>query len=201
VNDIAAALDKITDSGRFELLATAVLRRARPELAALIHTGINAEGKPVPSPTDGMGLVAGTSHHFGSLQHTTCSLDALRRKWLGRKGDIVKAVALIRDERQRNPSAELTLVLTTNRVPDETLFREAQVKAREHLIELDIWERTRLADFLEHNPDGQWLARQYLNIPQRRLSTDLLADVCQRSADALSKKLLYDTRAWIERSL
>jgi hypothetical protein len=201
LNDVAAALDKMTDSGRFELLATAVLRRARPELAAIIHTGVNAGGKPIPSPIDGIGLLARTSPHFGSLQHTTCSQEELRRKWLGREGDIAKAAALIGDERQRNPSAKLTLVLTTNRVPDETLFRDAQAKAREALIELDIWERTRLADFLEHDPDGQWLARQYLNIPQRRLSTDLLADVCQRNADAFTKTLLDDPGAWIERAL
>jgi hypothetical protein len=76
MSHVATTLDAITDSGKFELIATAVLRRARPELTAIIHTGINAEGKPVPSPIDGIGLLAGTSNHFGAIQHTTCSLSA-----------------------------------------------------------------------------------------------------------------------------
>lgn len=199
MNEIATALDRITDSGRFELLATAVLRRARPEFAAIIHTGVNAEGKSIPSPIDGIGLLPGVSQHFGTIQHTTCSLSELRRKWLGTEGDIAKAATLIREERQRNPEAELTLVLTSNRVPDETLFRDAHSLASSSSIHLDIWERTRLADFLQHNPDGQWLARKFLGVPQSRLSSDLLADISQRSAEALARTLLDDPAAWIDR--
>ena len=40
---MAAALDAITDTGQFELIATAVLRTARPDLAAIIHTGVSAQ--------------------------------------------------------------------------------------------------------------------------------------------------------------
>jgi hypothetical protein len=47
----AAALDAIADSGLFELIATSVLRRARPDFAGLIHTGVNPSGRAVASPT------------------------------------------------------------------------------------------------------------------------------------------------------
>jgi hypothetical protein len=112
MSDSATALDGITDSGEFELIATAVLRRVRPELAAVIHTGINAQGRPIPSPVDGIGVLPDAPGHFAMLQHTTCSAGELRRKWLGADGDIGKAATVIRSERQRNPSAQLTLVLT-----------------------------------------------------------------------------------------
>jgi hypothetical protein len=48
------ALEGITDEGAFELLITAILGLAEPEYQRLIHVGINAQGKTIRSPVDGI---------------------------------------------------------------------------------------------------------------------------------------------------
>ncbi len=48
----AEALEKITDRGKFELLVTSVLRKHNRDYAAIIHTGINAQGETIKSPVD-----------------------------------------------------------------------------------------------------------------------------------------------------
>ena len=202
MSESATALDAISDAAQFESLATAVLRRARQDCASLIHTGINAEGKPVPSPIDGITVLSGSSPpRFIMLQHTTTARVALRSKWIGENGDIGKAAERIARERERTPNTRLTLILTTNRVPDEALVRDAHACAHAADIELDIWDQSRLADFLDHNPDGQWFRKIYLGIDQQRLSEDLLAELSERSARALRETVLDESTAWVDRVL
>jgi len=50
-------LEAMTDEGEFELLATAILAKANPLYASVLHLGINASGKTIPSPIDGFCLV------------------------------------------------------------------------------------------------------------------------------------------------
>jgi hypothetical protein len=47
-------LSEMSDEGLFERLATAVLREADPRYSALVHPGVNADGKTVKSPLDGI---------------------------------------------------------------------------------------------------------------------------------------------------
>lgn len=202
MSESATTLETIADSGAFESLATAVLRRAHRHCKSIIHTGVNAVGKPVRSAVDGVAVVPGAFPlHFIMLQHTTIARPALRGKWMDENGDIAKAVAIISRERKRTPDARLTLVLTSNRIPDESLVRDAHVRAKAANIELDIWDQSRLVDFLDHDPDGQWLRKIYLGIDQQRLSKDLLTNLSERSARALREIVLDDTEAWVERSL
>ncbi|MBX9926517.1 MAG: hypothetical protein K2Y05_09175, partial [Hyphomicrobiaceae bacterium] len=57
----ARKLADMTDEGRFERLATAVLRASNPVYAALLHTGVNADGKTVKAPVDGFAFVPGAT--------------------------------------------------------------------------------------------------------------------------------------------
>jgi len=202
MNESATSLEGMSDTGQFELLATAVLRRAHPNCTNLIHTGINAEGKPIRSPIDGITLIPGSSPpRFVMIQHTTDARTKLRGKWMGDGEDIAKAATLINQERQRAPEAQLTLILTTNRIPNEDVFRDAHTFANSLDIDLDIWDRSRLSDFLDNTPDGQWLRHIYLGISQERLSFDLLAAISEQSANSFQATLLDTPEAWIDRKL
>src|SRR6266851_2683711 len=91
----AALLEGMTDRAKFELLATGVLRKAEPIYAAIIHTGVNAQGETIVSPLDGIHLIPGSSPaHYVFVQHTTEDRAKLRGKWLtARDADLTKAIA------------------------------------------------------------------------------------------------------------
>jgi hypothetical protein len=198
----AVALETITDEGLFESLAVAVLRRADPAYSSLIETGTNASGRTVRSPVDGIALgFGGSASGLLTAHHTTCSAAELRRKWLGEDGDLQKASRLLAEERIRTPTATMTLVLTTNKVPAEDLVRDVGFRASGAGIGIDIWERSRLADVLDNEPYGHWLRAKYLGIAQQLLSVELLHDISRRSVDALEATLLDSPEAWVNREL
>jgi hypothetical protein len=215
-NETVRALSEITDPGLFEHLAAAVLRSARPELYRnLTQPGINADGKPVKSPVDTISFVPGSNPpHMIAGHHTTCEREDLRKKWLhdpstvvprrGSKptapaGDVIKTAAIANDERVNTPDLRVTLALTTNQEPPEETTREAESTARKIGIELDIWSRSRIADHLDHHPDGQWLRRKYLGIEQERLSIELLRELSKRSIE--ENQLPAPEEARIERDI
>jgi hypothetical protein len=207
-------LAKLTDSGLFELLASSILRRYEPSCKNLIHTGINAQGKTVKSPLDGVTFVEGENPpHLIAVHHTICSERELENKWLHEPttvrpkkdkptapaGDFVKTVAIVKEIRSKYPELKATLILTTNQEPSEALVREINLLATSEQIELRILSRSVLADYLDNYPDGQWYRRQYLGIEQERLSPDLLDKLCRKS---LQINRPPDTKeAWIEREL
>lgn len=203
-NDTARALSEITDPGLFEHLATAVLRTARPDLYAnLTQPGVNAEGKPIQSPVDAVAFVPGSKPpHMIAAHHTT--QDDLRKKWLHdpsgvapRKdarstapaGDLLKTADIVIEERTKTPDLCVTLALTTNEEPADGLTRDAERTAQSYGIVLDIWSRSRLAHFLDNDPNGQWLRRKYLGIEQERLSLELLRVLANKSLDAHEPKV------------
>ena len=209
------AVEGITDPGLFERLATAVLRRADILYRALAHTGVNAEGKPVKAPVDGICFeLRADPPHMILVHHTITARDALREKWLHdpatvkpRKGaasasppgDLVKTAALVADERRRRPFLRATLALTTNAEPSVDLIREVVQAGGEHGIEGDLWTRSRLCDFLDNEPDGQWIRRSLLGIEQQRLSVELFREL---SATSLRIHAPPDNpEAWIPRTL
>lgn len=200
-NDTIRALAEITDTGLFENLATAVMRSAKPELYVnLTQPGVNADGKTVKSPVDGISFVPGANpRHMVTAHHTIGLQKDLQAKWLhdpstvtprnrskkstAPAGDLVKTVAIASDERRKTLNLNVTLALTTNKEPPEDVTREAERTAHAHGIVLDIWSGSRIADYLDHTPDGQWLRKKYLGIKQERLSHDLLRELSRKSLE------------------
>ena len=209
------ALSSITDTGLFERLATAVLREANPLYESLIHTGVNVGGQTIKGPLDGVSFISGAEPpHMISVHHTTGDRDKLRKKWLhdpstirSKKatvqksglGDILKTAEIYKDERVRTPGLVGTLVLTITSDPPEDVVRDAEAKARVDGITIDFWPASRIAHFLDTDPNGQYLRNQYLGITQERLSSNLLHDLSKKSLDVFS--LPDDPVAWVDRNL
>lgn len=196
------ALSQITDAGLFERLATAVLRQADSAFYSnLTHTGMNADGKTVKAPVDGIAFVSGSiPPHMVTAHHASVAVDDLRKKWLhdpstvkprkGTKptappGDVIKTMRIVSNERNRTPGLRVTLALTTNREPPEDLTRDVAAAANSYGINIDIWSCSRLAHYLDNDPDGQWLRNNYLGIVQQKLSKKLLRELSRSSLDAL----------------
>lgn len=164
-------LSELNSPDEFELIATAVLREAVPEYASLLHVGTNVSGRTVRSPVDGIGV----NIHRGSrklllVQHTITARSGLRRKWLDEKdGDVTKAKAIISYEIARGSVREGTLVLACTSDPDENLVRDVHAAAGDEL-KIDLWPGSRIADFLDRNPEGQWLRKQQFGTAAPRLS-------------------------------
>ena len=194
-------LSALTDPGTFELLATAVLREAGPTYAALVQTGVNEAGRTVRAALDGVAFVPGADPpHMVAVHHTTCARRELERKWLAvPSGDLPKTAAILAEERARTPSMRATLVLTTNEEPPGDLVRCVASAAREAGMGLDLWPASRLAHFLDFNPQGQWIRRHFLGVPEERLSGSLLRDLSRTSLE-LSRPP-DDPDAWIDREV
>ena len=188
----AALLERITDRAKFELLATSVLRKAEPKYAAIIHTGVNAQGETIVSPLDGIHLVPGSSPaHYVLVQHTTEDRRKLRGKWLTAKdADLTKAIAEATTIRNQLTDAKLTVVFCTNQRADVALVRDVTVEATKANVTADFWEQHRLADFLDNSGDGHWLRKQFLGIDAELLSEDLFRDLCRRSVGAYRGRVL-----------
>lgn len=211
----AQALEAITDEGLFELLASAVLRRAHPLCSGLLHPGINASGKTVKSPLDGIYFVPNADPpHLIAVHHTTTASNGLEAKWLhnptlvktrkGTKpsappGDLIKTSEIVTEERKRIPNLQATLFLTTNREPGEVLLRNVHAEGHKHGVTIEIWSRSLLCDFLDHDPTGQWIRADFLGIEQELLSPDLLHKL---SLDSLRQIQTYESpELWVDRAL
>ena len=196
------ALERLTDAGLFEQLATAVLRHSKPVYEHLVHTGINSTGKTIKSPLDGICFEPGANPpHMIAVHHTTTSLKDLRTKWLSTSppGDVATAVAFAKKQREKQPNLRATLVLTTNKEPDADLVACVNESAAASGLLLDLWPRSRIADFLDYDGTGQWLRQVHLGIEQELLSPDLLHTLSHKSLQINSPPSHEDT--WIDRSL
>lgn len=208
MSETALALERMTDAGKFEELVTAVLRRAKPEYRGLIHTGRNPEGKTIKAPVDGVYRVPGSvPSHYVITHHTTSQRGTLRGKWLsetkGKEGDVIKALEWAEKQRQTEPAARVTLVLTCNRIPPEDLVTDVGHACAKGEIVEDIWDLSRLQDFLDIDRDGQWIRKEFLGIEQERLSVDLLRRLSEQScADYIQRGLFgSDQNEWVPRSM
>ena len=198
----AEKLEAITDRGKFEKLATAVLRNVNKDYEAVLHLGVNAAGEPVKSPLDGFCMVPGsTPPKFIMVQHTTTERNQLEKKWLydrtaasrnssNEDGDLIKALHLIGNLKKNFPNAQFLLVLTTNQNLPADLPIKVYAVAATHDIGCDIWDQSRFADFLDTKPEGQWLRKDYLGIPAEILSRSLLQSICLRSLGSYERELL-----------
>jgi len=208
-------LADITDEGLFECLAMAILREANPNYRSFVHTGVNAAGKTVKSPVDGICcLTKDNPPHLFVAHHTTTGREDLEKKWLydpekvkPRKqsravvstGDLIKTAEIVSNQRLQLPNLLATLVLTTNQEPSEDLVRAVTKRGYDFDIEIDIWSRSRLSHFLDNTPVGQWLRHSYLNIDQELLSAELFHDLSLKSLKVHS--LPDDPSAWVSREL
>ncbi len=206
-------LAAITDQGLFERLATAVLRQAEPLCRHLAHPGVNLAGKTVKSTVDGITFAQGANpSHMIAVHHTTCKRKDLKGKWLldpaevqprgGGKptapaGDLIKTATLFAEQKCQIPNLEATLFLTTNKEPPDKLI--CDVHKAGHIAGLDviIWPRSLIADFLDFEPKGQWIRNYFLGIDQERLSEELLHEISRRSLEC--SDLPDDSNLWIDR--
>ena len=209
------ALASMTDAGLFEQLATAVLREANAYYRSLIHTGTNTSGQTIKGIVDGvMFIPEAEPPHMVTVHHTIGDKSNLNKKWLydpstvksksttvkkTPPGDILKTIQLYNDERKRTPNLIGTLVLTVTSDPAIDVIRNAEAKAREGGITIDFWSASRIAHFLDTNPNGQYLRKRYLDIIQERLSKNLLQELSLQSIKKFT--LSDDETAWIDRSM
>lgn len=115
------------------------------------------------------------------IQHTTTARRGLRHKWLAAgDGDVTKARAIADAERTRGTVRAAKLVLCCSIEPDQELIRAVHVAAGGDL-EVDIWPGSRIADFLDRDPEGQWIRLQHFGVEAVRLSASQARDIALRS--------------------
>jgi hypothetical protein len=201
----AQLVEAITDAGTFETIATAVLRRKHPDFQGLIHTGINAEGKTIRGTVDGFAHVPGPSApRVIFAAHTTVDKSRLGTKWLSvskkNPGDLYKVVELAEEIRKEIPSSQFIVALTTNRVPDEELIKKTIASAHENGIEVLILDQSQIADFLDNDPEGQWLRLHYFGVEAQRLSLNLLRQLSEDNTQMYFNEVsIFDRDYWVER--
>jgi len=215
----AKELEKLKEPGKFELLATAVLCKAERDYRAILHSGLNAQGQPIKSPVDGFCRVPNsTPPHFILVEHTVEA--TLEKKWLfdhrtvkptakSRKkqlsesddGDLLKAGQLAQTFKAEFPDAKFTVVLTTNQGLKPDFCLKVEKKAEELGVSVDFWDRSRIARFLDTEPEGQWLRKEYLGLEAEMLSESLLRNLCYKSLNEYQKLFLTSPDRWISRQI
>lgn len=199
--DTIAKLAAIADPARFERIATSVLRASNPaRYASLSHPGVNAEGKTVKGPFDNFGWVSGPEGPgLVGAAHTTEEAQRIKGKWLhdpstvtprkkGAKptqpaGDLFKAIQEIEQTRKTHPGVKAFYALTSNREEPSEARIDAETLAAAHEVVLDVWSGSRLAQFLDINPDGQAIRREYLGTPVTRMSLPELLRIGHESVN------------------
>jgi len=204
----------ITDEGLFESLMTAILRKSNSKYASIVHTGLNDAGRTVKAPVDGITYETGANpSHLIAVHHTIASRSNLRKKWLhdtstvtprtnkgptSVDGDLVKTAKIFAAQRLKESNLRATLVVSTIFEPDEPLIHDINAFATQHSFALDIWGASRIADFLDNTPEGQWLRREYLNIDADLLSRELLFELC--NDQFANYPISDDPQVWIKGS-
>ncbi len=210
----AEAIEGMTDPGEFEILALRALRILDADCSAVIHLGVNAQGKTVPNPIDGFCQVPGSDPPKYVLPtFTLISEKGLKRKWLFEKtpateavssntknaaenpddGDLVKAASYAVKLREANPKARFVVYLCTNRIPSSELIRDVHLKAEALGVEVRFLEQSRLRDFLDSDPQGQWLRQEHLGIEADQLSPPLLQHLSGVTLHRYAAEMLFAT--------
>ena len=224
----AEKLEAMTDESSFERLTTSVLRKAGRNYSGLLHHGVNSKGRTRKSWLDIYGVVLGSNPvHFLLGEHTTTSkFKSLEDKWLydpskvkrsnfaqKREGDLLKICQKIEQLRKRYPEAKFTIILTTNLRLTTTRDSEDLSKdlidrvftmASEFGVspsDIDIWEQSRIADFLDSTSEGQWLRKEHLHLEAEMLSEKLLRDLCYKSLEQYQKQFLTSPDRWVSRHI
>lgn len=202
----AEQLEKMTDRGKFERLANAVLSKADTNYRAIIAFGINTQGETIRGSLDAFCLVPDSNPpHFISVQHTTTDAARLRGKWLSENskapGDLTKIGEKINKLKIDFPDACFTAVLSTNQcLPDDDLVVDVRKKADEFgITSIDIWELSKYARFLDHDRDGQYLRKTFLGTDAEMLSLELLSEIGKKSLR--SYRQFSSPKIWTSREI
>jgi len=208
----AEALEGITDAGMFEILATRVLRELEADCRAVAHIGVNAQGKTIANPVDGFCLVPGSSPpRYVMTAFATTTEDALERKWLfdhatalrakkataADDGDLIKAAKQAASIRTNEPSATFAVHLCTNRRLDPGLMQTVYAAAAKHGMTVVFLDQSRLRDFLDTKPEGQWLRKEHLRIEADQLSLSLMKQLSNQSQELYAAEIMLPARTEI----
>lgn len=219
MSDTAEKIDGMTDAGAFETLALRVLREIDEDCRAIIHLGINAVGKPIPGPVDGFGRVPDSSpSKYVTAAFTTMNPSGLEQKWLGIRrasgkssgkggkksrnktsqqdstsGDLIKAAESASPLRAVDADAHFIVYLCTNRRLDNELMKRVFAFAARSNLEVRFLEQTRLRDFLDTKPEGQWLRLEHLGIAVEQVSLSSLRAASEASLRQYSASMLSPT--------
>lgn len=215
--DTAKILEEITDRGVFERLVISIISKADKNYKYILQTGVNASGEPIKSPVDGFCSVPGANPpHFIMLQSTTTERKDLEKKWLydhtihpedifvptSKDGDLIKVGHLTQNIRKEFPNAKFTVILVSNKHLDVPFLQRVYKKAEEFKIICDIWEQSRLSNFLDNTPEGHWLRKEYLGIEAEMLSDSLLRSLCKESLTHYERDvLLTNSKCLVSREI
>lgn len=202
----AEKLQKITDRGKFELLIMPILRHCNKDYRTIIHIGVNTTGETIISPIDGVCIIPESNPpHYVMVECTTTDISSLETKWLSEgksRGDLIKAHNEAKKLKEENPDAKFTIVLATNeRLKGHELYSKTMNKALQLGLNCDIWEQSRLRDFLDSTPEGHWLRKEHLGINAEMLSASLLSDLCKQNLKIYEEDLFTDTKSFINREV
>lgn len=203
MSSTAKRIEEMTDAGKFERLALAVLRRMMPDCHAVIHEGANADGKPIASKIDAFAIVPGS--HPARCVLVACTTEkrkGIKAKWLfdhqnpegyqgdfkqGPKrrktpeakddGDLPKAIRDAAEKRKELPNAKFKVYLVTNLHGVGELQTAVKAAGDNAGIETEIVDGSRLADFLDMNPKGEYVGAHFFGTPVKHVSLDLLKQI------------------------
>ena len=217
----ATKLEEMTDRAAFERLALHILRYAEPSCETAFRLGTNAKGETIPSPFDGFKIVDGGSL-LVAIESTTQDASTLEKKWLydhksyvpGKRprkklpseaddGDLIKSIREASKLRKNHPGASIEVFLVTNQVVSPDLESKVAVLAAQNKVKCEIWEQSRLADFLDIDPTGHFLRSKYFGEGAERISLPLLLDIGKRSLleYASYARASADPSRWVDREL
>lgn len=212
-------IEEMTDVGKFEQLALAALRRMKPECEAVIHEGLNADGKTIRSEVDAEGVVPGSNPpRIVMVACTTTKREKLKAKWLydsqgteihtadakprrtrrhppdsGRDGDLIKACRRAEVKRRELPNASFKLYLVTNLPRAGELLSPVTAAALKGGIEAEVVEASRLADFLDTDPQGQFVRFRFFGTPITHVCADLLNEMGRTSLSQRESRPDFET--------
>jgi hypothetical protein len=201
----AEVLEGMTDAGQFEILATRSLRELDDDCRALAHFGVNEAGKTIANPVDGFCRVPGSDPpRFVMPAFTLTARDGLLRKWLfdhttaprakaataEADGDLIKAARKAAGLRGGHPGASFIVYLCTNRRLDTELMQPVYAGAATLGVEVRFLDQSRLRDFLDASPVGQWLRQEHLGIQADQVSEQLLQQLSLHSLERYAAELL-----------
>jgi len=212
----AEAIEGMTDAGEFEILATRVLRLINDDCRLIEHMGVNAAGKTIKNSLDAFCNVPGVDPpRFVMAAFTTYKIDLLERKWLfdhsaenntknklsaADDGDLIKTSQRADELRKDYPGAIFVIHLCTNKQPNDQLISKVIKRGQELNLEVRFLTRSILRDFLDTDPNGQWLRKEHLGIQADRLSSQLLHELSAKSLQQYGKEFLTPPEAFIETS-
>jgi hypothetical protein len=173
----AVALEALTDAGDFEMLAVRCLRALYPECQELEHVGGNAKGQPIPDPLDAFCRVQDSQDLLFVM--ACCSLAADLNTKVER--DIEKAAQEAITLRESFSNAKFRVFVCTTAEPSSRLMTRTYAFGAQRQIEVVFVGRSRLRDFLDTSPIGQYLRKQHLRLDCQMLSRDLMAELGARS--------------------